>query len=91
MAIKKYKTFQTGANSQFGGESSGLTSCAYHVFNELCVNTPPIAPAPNQLSKETINLGMLFTSSPPSLKQAASAFTCENEVQRAQHSPSYER
>ena len=66
-AINKYKKFQTGANTQLGGESAGFSSCAYQVPTELAVNAPPIAPAPKQTNRQTINFGMLFMKRPPPL------------------------
>ncbi len=58
--IKIYKTVQTGAKIQFGGEKIGLFKVEYQVGIEEVVKNDPKIPAPKQIPMDRINFGIFL-------------------------------
>lgn len=52
-----YKSVQTGAKTQFGGEKAGLTRVGYHVVTEPAVASPPNTPASSHASMKAARRG----------------------------------
>lgn len=73
IAIRRYKTDQTGPKSQLGGFQDGLASAAYHSSTG---NREPTYAAPNVTRSATIaprtDLGVFISTPTPSAKNAPS-------------------
>src|SRR5512146_800889 len=65
-AINRYKTDQTGPNTQPGGVSRGLRSPAYHVLTESAVTAEPSHAAPKQRTTKNNNAIRFLNTGVPS-------------------------